>query len=139
MGRPVKYTLKYCLNEIKGFARLLKADEKGRFITWHDLVKDKPYSRQRISEWRKEFAKQPIFSDTIKKLEEELENRLYKLGLANKANATLVIFGLKNNYGWNDRQELTGKDGKDLIPAQTLTKEQAKELWNNLENGKIPV
>lgn len=30
------------------------------------------------------------------------------------------------------RMELTGKDGGDLIPARTLTKEEAAELFNSL-------
>jgi len=30
-------------------------------------------------------------------------------------------------------QELTGKDGKDLIPARVLTKKEAKEFLNKLE------
>lgn len=36
------------------------------------------------------------------------------------------------------RQELTGKDGKDLLPARTLSKEEAKELLSDLDNGKFP-
>ncbi len=34
-----------------------------------------------------------------------------------------------------DKNELTGKDGKDLIPARTLTKEEAQEFLSKLENG----
>lgn len=34
----------------------------------------------------------------------------------------------------SDKTELTGKDGKDLIPARVLTKEEAKELLNKLDN-----
>lgn len=32
------------------------------------------------------------------------------------------------------RMEVTGKDGSELIPARTLTKEEAKELFNDLNN-----
>lgn len=32
------------------------------------------------------------------------------------------------------RMEVTGKDGAELIPARTLTKEEAKELFNDLNN-----
>jgi hypothetical protein len=108
-GRPKKYTFKYCLAEIREISGRLFADGASggawTYITWHDLIKDKPYSRQRVSEWREAFKKNAEFSDTIKKVEEELENRLYKLGLKGKANQTVVIFGLKNNYGWKDRTE----------------------------------
>jgi len=108
-GRPKKYTLKYCLAEINEISERLFADVANggmwTYITWHDLIRDKPYSRQRVSEWREAFKGNREFSDTIKKVEEELENRLYKLGLRGKANQTVVIFGLKNNYGWKDKTE----------------------------------
>jgi hypothetical protein len=51
-----------------------------------------------------------------------------------------VIFALTNKASdeYQNRQntELTGKGGKDLIPpARVLTKEEAKELLNKLDNG----
>lgn len=110
MGRSEKYTIEFCLREIKQLLADLEQDDisrggKWEKITWHDLIKGKEYARQRISEWRKKFEDDEEFSDTIKKIENELENRLYKLGLKGKANPTLVIFGLKNNYGWKDEQK----------------------------------
>jgi transposase-like protein len=49
-----------------------------------------------------------------------------------------IIFTLTNQDpdNWRNRQntEVTGKDGKDLIPARTLTKEEAKELLGGLES-----
>jgi transposase-like protein len=49
-----------------------------------------------------------------------------------------IIFTLTNGDPdtWKNRQnsELTGKDGKDLIPARVLSKKEAKELLDNLEN-----
>lgn len=134
MGRPKKYTLKYCLTEIKRIWSVLSTDDKGKYITWHDLVKDQSYPRQCISEWRKTYAENKEFSDTIRKIENELENRTYKLALANKVNSAVAIFGLKNNYNWKDKQEITGADGKDLIPARTLTKEEAREYLKKIEN-----
>jgi hypothetical protein len=106
VGRPEKYTLEFCLSEIIEIHDRLFHDLKYQYITWHDLIKGKSYSRQRISEWRKEFDADIRFSDTIKKIDDELENRLYILGLKGKANAIMVIFGLKNNYGWKDKQEV---------------------------------
>jgi hypothetical protein len=127
MGRPTKYTYDYCLKEILLFKDRLFSDggsEAGlKYFTWHDLVRDRPYSRQRISEWREKFKDKSRFSDTIKKIDEELENRLFKFALVNKVNATMAIFSLKNNFGWKDKTEteLTGKDGKDLIPIKGIT------------------
>lgn len=114
MGRPEIYTLEYCLNEVKDILNLLAEDTGGTFITWHDLIKNKPYSRQRISEWREKFKDDTQFSDTIKKIDEELENRLVTAGLKNKMNPTIVIFSLKNNYGWKDKQETEHTGGISL-------------------------
>lgn len=109
-GQPEKYTREFCLVELESFLAVLKADEKKwTVLTWQDLVRERPYSRQRISEWRNRFVKDEEFSDTIKKIEFELENRLVKIGLRGQANATMVIFMLKNNYKWVDKQEFEGK------------------------------
>ena len=35
--------------------------------------------------------------------------------------------------------ELTGKDGKDLIPDRRLTKEEARELWKDMDNGRFDI
>lgn len=49
-----------------------------------------------------------------------------------------VIFALtnKDSDNWKNRlnSEVTGKDGKDLIPAKVLSKKEAQELLSNLEN-----
>ena len=137
-GRPEKYTIDFCLKEIEEFWEVLKDDastddELGK-ITWHDLVKDKPYSRQRISEWREKFKDDEIFSDTMKKIEDELENRLFKLGLKSKANPTLVIFGLKNNYGWKDKTE-TVYSGIPTTLNVTVDKSETAETLKKLRDG----
>lgn len=136
MGRPVKYTLEFCLKEIQGFLKVLMDEgDKYKCVTWQDLVKNKSYSRQRISEWREKYDSDELFSDTIKKIDSELENRLFKLGLSGKANPTLVIFGLKNNYGWKDRQEL----GHTGIPPSninvTVDNSETAETLKKLRNG----
>jgi len=53
-----------------------------------------------------------------------------------------IIFALCNqdsdNFKNKQSTEVTGAGGKDLIRPRTLTKEEAKELWNDFENGKFP-
>ncbi len=52
-------------------------------------------------------------------------------------NVAATIFALtnKDSDNWQNKQntEVTGKGGKDLIPARILTKKEAKELLDNLE------
>ena len=134
MGRPVKYDLAFCTKEIDSFWNTLQKDDKWIYITWHDLVVNRPYSRQRISEWREKFKDDAHFSDTIKKIESELENRLFKLGLKGKANATLVIFGLKNNYGWSDKQEIEHSGLPEKIEI-SVDKSETGETLKKLRNG----
>ena len=69
--------------------------------------------------------KYSTFCELIKKAEKLQEIKLKKFGCFDKLNASMVKFTLINNHGWADatRTELTGKNGKDLIP-QPLTKEE---------------
>jgi len=111
-GRPEKYTLEYCTIEINQILATLQADKKYEYLTIQDLVRDKEYTRDCLSEWSKKFAENEDFSRTIKKIYEELENRLFKIGVSGKANAAMAIFGLKNNYGWTDKLDMTSKGEK---------------------------
>jgi hypothetical protein len=77
------------------------------------------------------YEEKEEYSYIIKKARLRVEN--YYEQCLQFGNVTGAIFPLKN-MGWYDRQELTGKEGKDLIPARVLTKEEAKEFLNTLEN-----
>lgn len=119
-GRPTKYTLEFCVAEIKEIWGRLKADRstddtkiKYRYITLHDLIRDKPYSRQRISEWFNIYRDNSEFSDTFFKIKDELENRLFKLGLSNKVNAFICRGGLSNYHDWKDKTDITS-DGEKI-------------------------
>nr|DAP29522.1 MAG TPA: DNA packaging protein gp3 [Caudoviricetes sp.] len=51
-----------------------------------------------------EYAKKEEFSDTIKKAKLRVENYLEK-HLITDNGTTGIIFNLKNNFGWKDKQE----------------------------------
>lgn len=61
------------------------------------------------------------FSSFFKLLEQAKkiqEIKLMKFGTTNQLNATMTKFVLINKHGWRDKQEITGKDGKDFQPVQ---------------------
>lgn len=76
------------------------------------------------------------FYELIEKAKKIQEIKLKKYGTADSLNAAMTKFVLINEHNWRDKHEteLTGKDGKDLIPARTLTKEEAKQFLSKLEN-----
>lgn len=51
-----------------------------------------------------EYMKQDEFSDTIKKAKLKVENYLEK-HLITDTSTSGIIFNLKNNFGWKDKQE----------------------------------
>lgn len=51
-----------------------------------------------------EYMKHKEFSDTIKKAKLKVENYLEK-HLITDSSTTGIIFNLKNNFGWKDKQE----------------------------------
>lgn len=62
---------------------------------------------------------------------------LYKKAI--NGDTTSIIFWLKSQAGWKDqRVELTGKDGKDLMPKQkvlNLPKDATPAQWEALARG----
>lgn len=102
-----------------------------------------------ISLFVKNKAGQAISTPTlIKYFDEELNTgklkanvkvaqTLYKKAVG--GDTTSIIFWLKAQAGWKDqRVELTGKDGKDLVPKQkilNLPKDATPEQWEALARG----
>lgn len=82
--------------------------------------------------WWNEFkkAEHEGFLETISRIEEIIYNQKFQGAAVGYFNASII----GKDLGLIDKQELTGKDGKDLIPARTLTKEEAREFLSKLEN-----
>lgn len=104
-GRPPMYETPEEMQPVID-AYFAECDVGGKPYTMAGLTRALGFShRQSIAD----YEAKPDFTDTIKKarlrVEEFLECRLYGQSVAG------VIFNLKNNFGWKDRQEISGPDG----------------------------
>lgn len=75
------------------------------------------------------YAKDSEFFPTIKKAKLKVENYLEKR-LINDSSATGIIFNLKNNYGWSDKQEIQ-HSGNINNPFSELSTEELRQLIKN--------
>lgn len=76
-----------------------------------------------------EYSKDKRFSDTIKKAKLKVENYLEKHLITNNS-TTGIIFNLKNNFGWTDKQQLE-HSGNINNPFEGLSTEELRQLINN--------
>lgn len=67
-----------------------------------------------------EYSNKELFSVPIKKAKERIEKYLEEQ-LYRKDQVTGIIFNLKNNYGWKDKQDIE-HSGKIEMPSITITK-----------------
>lgn len=98
-GRPPKYKTKEEIQEkIDNYFKECQLNNKPYTITGLGLALD--MSRQDLIN----YSKKDEFFDTIKRAKMRVENYLEER-LINDSSATGIIFNLKNNYGWKDKQE----------------------------------
>lgn len=98
-GRPPKYTeAEEMQKKIDKYFEDCKLNNRPYTITGLGLALD--MSRQDLIN----YSKKEKFFDTIKKAKMRVENYLEER-LINDSSATGIIFNLKNNYGWKDKQE----------------------------------
>lgn len=64
------------------------------------------------------------------------EQTIIKKTVSPNLGAIIHLQTNRDSANWKNRQntEVTGKDGKDLIPARVLTKKEAQEFLSDLEN-----
>ncbi len=98
-GRPAKYNNKEELqNKIDNYFKQCDNENEPYTVTGLGLALD--MSRQDLIN----YSNKEEFFDTIKKAKQKVENYLEKR-LIKDSSATGIIFNLKNNYGWKDKQE----------------------------------
>lgn len=101
--KPKTYTEEYVKEQLSYILDIILTNKD--IIYLGEIFEDLPYSRQRYSEWATQFKENDEISDAIKRIDDILESRVNTAGLKGKANPTIVIFNLKNNYGWKDKTE----------------------------------
>jgi len=114
--KPTTYTLDFVKAELQSF--LDDAKEHPDIILWEELTFEKPYSRQRVWEWKKKYGRLPEIADLIKSIDDILKTRLVKVGMLAK-NPAMAIFVLKNHHDMSDKviqeSEITHKIMKARI------------------------
>ena len=107
-GRPPKYTKKEEMQKkIDEYFMQCDRDKEPYTVTGLGLALD--MSRQDLIN----YSNKEEFFDTIKKAKARVENYLEKR-LINDSSATGIIFNLKNNYNWKDRQEIDANVNTDI-------------------------
>lgn len=87
-------------------------------IFWEEfLVIERDLHPNVIGYLRKKYSS---FSDLLEKARKIQELKLQKYATADKLNAAITKFVLINKHGWRDKQEVTGADGRDLVPRITI-------------------
>lgn len=108
-GRPPKFNNKEEMQEAidKYFKECI---EEKRPITFTGLAYSIGLSRQGLMEYK---AKDE-FSDTIKEARKYVEMTLEERLIGTSGVATGIIFNLKNNYGWQDKQDIDANVNTDI-------------------------
>ena len=123
-GRPRKYTESEIMQKkINNYFEECDKNNEPYTITGLCLVLD--ICRDTLLE----YTKNEEFSDTIKKAKLKVENYLEK-HLITDNSTTGIIFNLKNNFGWKDKQELE-HSGNINNPFEGLSTEELRQLINN--------
>ena len=99
-GRPPKYKTKEELEE-RIDRYFIECDREHEPYTVTGLALALDVDRKTLIN----YSEKDEFFHTIKKAKGKVENYLEKR-LIKDSSATGIIFNLKNNYGWKDRQEI---------------------------------
>lgn len=122
-GRPPKYkTREELQRRIDEYFKECNQKQEPYTITGLCIALD--ICRDTLSE----YLKNDDFSDTIKKAKIKVENYLEKR-LINDSSTTGIIFNLKNNFNWSDKQQIE-HSGSVNNPFEGLTTEELRKILN---------
>ena len=123
-GRPKKYTEAEIMKQkIDKYFKECEKNNEPYTITGLCIALD--ICRDTLSE----YLKSKEFSDTIKKAKLKVENYLEKK-LITDSSTTGIIFNLKNNFNWSDKQQIE-HSGNINNPFSGLSTEELRQLIND--------
>ena len=136
-GRPPKYSNNKVLSK--------KIDEyflwcDSQLVTLDAKIIYKPYTISGMClylditrETLCEYQKLEMFSDTIKKAKNKIENWLEEHSLSGDTNPAVSIFNLKNNFKWTDKTETDITSKGDKIENNNIVNIELSDRVRHLE------
>lgn len=103
-----KETVLPILEEIEELAR--DDSEKAPLYLGGALAQVHLYS-EIWSYWKEKFSNEEEVFQSIKKIEQLFEQKIYEGALKGDLVASVSIFGLKNNHGWKDQSQVDHTSG----------------------------
>jgi len=116
--KPTTYTAENVSKILDELLEILEKDEDLIFIS--ELFKKRKISRQRFSEWEREFAWNREINEKVDSIKAEMEKRLMKWALKGKYNPATAIFLSKNYYWLKDKTEVENTHKVEGISKITL-------------------
>ena len=108
-GRPLKYdSVETMQKDIDKYFE--ECDEKGKPYTVSGLAYALGTTRRTLLDYQEKEE----FSHTIKKAKTKIELFNEEMLYSKDVSTTGVIFNLKNNYGWKDKQEIEADINSDV-------------------------
>ena len=124
VGRPLKFkSVKLLELAIDNY--FTKCDEEGRPYTISGLALALNTDRATLIR----YENNEEFYNTIKKAKLKIQQQMEERSITGKFNPTFAIFSMKNNFGWQDKQEQDiNVQGEVNNPMANLTTEELRKL-----------
>jgi hypothetical protein len=112
-----------------------KAIKEEQVVWIKDFALENGIPSSTFSRWN--CDRYPNFAESYARAKDYQESYFVKTGLDNRKNAQFVMFCLKNNHGWIDRQDVATTDYKGLTPptSDAMQTSESKRAAFKLKTG----
>lgn len=131
VGRPLKFK---SVKELEEKIDSYFADEKNKPWTITDLACWLDCDRRTLTN----YENRDKFFPTIKRAKTKIEADIEKNALQGIYNPTFAIFNMKNNFGWQDKQEVKAEVKTPKIEMEITDNSNLEKVLyeRDVENGK---